>query len=181
MHYYKPCTANYTMVSYFTLTQWGKPKKRLKKPMVELVSLPVRAKTFGPHKKTQLLLLKMIARYYGICKALPHLPRVCQFHTPIAKVSAYFLYKLAIWTWGMVLSGRLYWFILITDYFSKMVEAASRREVQMRDMVKFVKHHVIYFFGAPWRIIHDNGPKFASQGFSRLCNKFKIKCCLNSP
>ena len=42
-------------------------------------------------------------------------------------------------------------------------------------MIKFVKHHVIYHFGVPRRIVHDNGPQFVSQAFQRFCNEFRIQ------
>ena len=36
-------------------------------------------------------------------------------------------------------------FILtITDYFSKWAEAIPLREVKISDMIKFIKHHVVY-------------------------------------
>ena len=54
-------------------------------------------------------------------------------------------------------------------YFSKWVEAILLREVKASDVIKFVKHQVIYRFGVPRRIIHD------SQAFQRFCNKFRIQ------
>jgi len=42
-------------------------------------------------------------------------------------------------------------------------------------VVNFIKHHVIHRFGVPRRIIHDNGPHFASQVFYRFCNKYRIQ------
>ena len=63
----------------------------------------------------------------------------------------------------------------ITDYFSKWAEAIPLREVKTSDVVKFNKHHVIYCFGVPRWIIHDNGPQFVSQAFQRFCNKFRIQ------
>ena len=42
-------------------------------------------------------------------------------------------------------------------------------------MVNFIKHHVIRRFGVPKRIIHDNGPQFASQVFYQFCNKYRIQ------
>ena len=73
--------------------------------------------------------------------------------------------------WGMDVIGPIsppsskgHRFILaITDCFSKWAEAIPLREVKTFDVVKFVKHHVIYRFGVPRRIVHDNGPQFVSQ------------------
>ena len=65
--------------------------------------------------------------------------------------------------------GRPYqptFILTITDYFSKWAEAIPLREVKASDVIKFVKHHVIYHFGVPRQIVHDNGPQFVSQAFS---------------
>jgi len=67
-------------------------------------------------------------------------------------------------------------FILaITDYFSKWAEAIPFIEVKTFNVVNFIKHHVIHRFCVPRRIIHDNGPQFASQVFYRFCDKYQIQ------
>jgi len=87
--------------------------------------------------------------------------------------------KCGEWTWlGPIIlpSSKGHRFILvIIDYFSKWVEAIPLREVKTSDVIKFVKHHIIYRFGVPRRIVHDNGPQFVSQTFQRFCNKFRIQ------
>jgi len=68
--------------------------------------------------------------------------------------------------WGMDMIGPVsppsskgHRFILtITDYFSKWAEVIPLREVKTSDMIKFIKHHVVYLFGVPRWIVHDNGP-----------------------
>jgi len=30
-------------------------------------------------------------------------------------------------------------------------------------MIKFIKHHMLYRFGVPRQIVHDNGPQFVRQ------------------
>ena len=73
-------------------------------------------------------------------------------------------------------SSKGYQFILtITDYFSKWAEAIPLREINTFVVIKFIKHHVVYCFGVPQWIIHDNGPQFVSQAFQRFCNKFRIQ------
>jgi len=72
--------------------------------------------------------------------------------------------------WGMDVVGPIsppsskeHRFILgITDYFSKQTEAIPLREVKVFDVIKFIKLHVIYLFGVPRQIVHDNGPQFVS-------------------
>jgi len=54
-------------------------------------------------------------------------------------------------------------FILaITDYFSKWAKVVPLKEVKTTDMIKFIKHHVLYRFGVPQRVIHDNEPQYVS-------------------
>jgi len=49
-----------------------------------------------------------------------------------------------------LLLSKGYRFILaIIDYFSKWAEAILLREVKASDVIKFIKHHVIYRFGVP--------------------------------
>src|SRR4051812_12424313 len=85
--------------------------------------------------------------------------------------------------WGIDVMGQIHppsskghgFILAIIDYFSKWAEAIPLREVKSTDVVKFIKHHVIYRYGVPQRIVHDNGPQFISTVFSRFCNKFKIQ------
>src|SRR5436189_4755094 len=85
--------------------------------------------------------------------------------------------------WGMDIMGpisppltRGHRFILaVTDYFSKWAEAIPLREVKTSDVIQFIKHHVIYRFGVPRQIVHDNGPQFISYSFQRFCTKFRIQ------
>jgi len=49
------------------------------------------------------------------------------------------------------------------------------REVKTSDVIKFIKHHMVYRFGVPRQIIHDNGPQFVSKAYQRFCNKFIIQ------
>ena len=73
-------------------------------------------------------------------------------------------------------SAKGHRFILaVTDYFSKWAEAIPLREVKTSDVIQFIKHHVIYRFGVPRWIAHDNGPQFVSYSFQRFCAKFRIQ------
>ena len=88
--------------------------------------------------------------------------------------------------WGMDVVGPInppsskgHRFILtITNYFSKWAEAIPQKEVKTSDVIKFIKHHIIYHFGMPRWIIQDNGPQFVSQGFQNSATSLKFKVCL---
>ena len=72
-----------------------------------------------------------------------------------------------------------YQFILvITDYFSKWAEVVPLKEVKTSDVIKFIKHHVIYRFGVPRWIVHDNGAQFVSQVFQSSAKNSESKVCL---
>jgi hypothetical protein len=59
--------------------------------------------------------------------------------------------------WGIDLIGQIYpsssknqKFILVaTDYFTKWVEAIPLKTVTSKNMINFVKEHIIYWFGIP--------------------------------
>ncbi|XP_020249430.1 uncharacterized protein LOC109826820 [Asparagus officinalis] len=67
--------------------------------------------------------------------------------------------------WGMDIVGPIFpptskghrFILAVTDYFSKWAEAVPLKEVKASDVVKFIKHHVVYRFGIPGQIVHDNG------------------------
>jgi len=111
----------------------------------------------------------------------------CQIHSDfIHQAPRHFRPMTSFWPfemWKMDVVGPIsppsskgHRFILaITDYFSKRAEAIPLKEVKTSDVIKFIKYHVIYRFGVPWRIVHDNRPQFVSQVFQRFCNKFRIQ------
>jgi hypothetical protein len=67
--------------------------------------------------------------------------------------------------WGMDMIGKInppsskgHQFILaITDYFTKWVEAVPMKSVASKDVIHFVKEHVIHRFGIPQTITTDGG------------------------
>jgi len=82
------------------------------------------------------------------------------------------------WVVGLISppSSKGHRFILaITDCFSNWAESIPLREVKTSDVIKFIKHHVVYLFGVPRQIVYNNGPQFVSQAFQRFCNKFRIQ------
>ena len=49
--------------------------------------------------------------------------------------------------------------LVITNYFSKWAKVVSLKEVKTPNMIKFIKHHVLYHFGVRQQIVQDNGPR----------------------
>jgi len=75
--------------------------------------------------------------------------------------------------WGMDVIGPItpptskgHRFILdVINYFWKWAKSILLIEVKMSNVIKFIKYHVIYHFGVPRWIIHDNRPQFVRQAF----------------
>ena len=119
-------------------------------------------------------------KYAQRCKA-------CQIHADFIYQPPELLHlTIASWpfeSWGIDIVGPIsssstkgHQFILaITNYFSKWAEAIPLAEVKTSNVVNFIKHYIIHRFGVPKRIIHDNGPQFASQVFYWFCDKYRIQ------
>lgn len=65
--------------------------------------------------------------------------------------------------------------MVITDYFSKWALTIPLKEVKASDVVKFIKHYVIYHFGVLRQIVHDNSSQFIGQIFQKFCKNFRIQ------
>ena len=89
--------------------------------------------------------------------------------------------------WGIDLIGQIFLpsskrhkFILVAiDYFTKWVEAIPLKTVTSKNMVDFVKEHIVYRFGIPQTITTDQGTMFTSEEFRDFAASTRIKL-LNS-
>jgi len=61
-----------------------------------------------------------------------------------------------------------------TYYFSNWAEAIALKEVKKKNVVDFIRTHVIYRYSVPRYIITDNGKPFFNKLLTRLCEKFKF-------
>lgn len=65
--------------------------------------------------------------------------------------------------------------LVMTDYFTKWVEAESYARIQPKDVQNFVWINIIYRHGLPYEIVTDNGSQFTSLQFEGFCAKLRIR------
>ena len=79
-------------------------------------------------------------------------------------------------------SSKGHKFILVaTDYFTKWVEVVPYKKVTTRDVINFVKEHIIYQFDIPQTLTTDQGTIFVSEEFQEFATSFGIKLLNSSP
>ena len=71
--------------------------------------------------------------------------------------------------------------MVATDYFTKWVEAIPLKTVTSKNMVNFVKEHIVYRFGIPQTITTDQGIMFTSEKFRDFAASMGIKLLNSSP
>jgi transposase InsO family protein len=79
-----------------------------------------------------------------------------------------------------VLQGHRY-ILAITDYFTKWVEAIPMKSVTSKDVINFIKEHVIHRFGIPQTIKTDGGSVFISEEFRKFAAGVGINLIRSSP
>ena len=63
----------------------------------------------------------------------------------------------------------------------KWVEAVPMRSVVSKDVINFVKEHIIHRFGIPQTIMTDGGSFFISEEFRKFADDTGIKLIRSSP
>ena len=90
--------------------------------------------------------------------------------------------------WGMDIVGKFpmapgqkVFLIIVTDYFSKWVEAEALSKITDLKIRKFIWTHVITRFVVPEEIVTDNGPQFTSHNFKEFCKDWSIRLSIATP
>jgi hypothetical protein len=71
--------------------------------------------------------------------------------------------------------------LAITNYFTKWVETIPMKTVTSKDVINFIKEHVIHRFGIPQTIMTDGGSVFISEEFRKFTVDVGIKLIKSSP
>ncbi|XP_048624081.1 uncharacterized protein LOC111209022 [Brassica napus] len=115
----------------------------------------------------------------------------CQRHASTIHSPTEFLHTLTapypFMRWGMDIIGpmpvsRQKKFILVlTDYFTKWVEAEAYASITDKDVQIFVWKNIICRHGLPYEIITDNGSQFISHHFKGFCDRWRIRLNMSTP
>ena len=73
------------------------------------------------------------------------------------------------------------WVLAVTDYFTKWVEAVPMRFVASKDVISFVKEHIIHRFRIPQTITTDRGSVFILEEFRKFADETGFKLIRSSP
>ena len=83
---------------------------------------------------------------------------------------------------GSMSSSRQKRFILVlTDYFTKWVEAEAYANITDKEVHKFVWKNVICRHGLPYEIITDNRSQFILHNFRGFCYRWRIRLNMSTP
>ncbi|XP_052490763.1 uncharacterized protein LOC128043012 [Gossypium raimondii] len=77
-------------------------------------------------------------------------------------------------------NGHRFIFV-VSDYFTKWVEATSYASIMKSAVSKFLKKEIICRYGIPERIIFDNALNLNNSTIAEVCSQFKIKHHNSSP
>ena len=71
--------------------------------------------------------------------------------------------------------------LVLTDFFSKWVEADSYASIKDVQVENFVWKNIITRHGVPYEIATDNGSQFISTRFEAFCERWKIQLTKRLP
>uniref|UniRef100_A0A2N9GAK8 Integrase catalytic domain-containing protein n=1 Tax=Fagus sylvatica TaxID=28930 RepID=A0A2N9GAK8_FAGSY len=91
-------------------------------------------------------------------------------------------------TWRLDLIGPInppssgyIWILVVTEYFSKWIEAIPLRKATGVAVANFIRKHIITRFGIPHKIISDNGTLFVNKSVREVLEHYQIKHRRSTP
>ena len=144
-------------------------------------SLAVKIKRHGYYWPTMIKDCEKFARKCEKCQR--HAPTIHQPAEVLSSISSPYPFM----RWSMDIVGPLHnskqkrFLLVLTDFFSKWVEADSYASIKDVQVENFVWKNIITRHGVPYEIVTDNGSQFISTRFEAFCEKWKIRLTKSTP
>ncbi|KFK32360.1 hypothetical protein AALP_AA6G231400 [Arabis alpina] len=144
-------------------------------------TLALKIKKFGLYWPTMLIDCANHARCCEKCQR--HGPMIKSPTEPLTTSAAAYPFM----RWAMDIIGpfpkshQKRYVIVITDYFTKWVEAEAYAMIRANDVQNFVWKFLICRHGLPYEIVTDNDSQFISNTFEAFCAKWRIRLNKSTP
>ncbi|KAG7533112.1 Ribonuclease H-like superfamily [Arabidopsis thaliana x Arabidopsis arenosa] len=167
-------------------------------PEVEIVVREVHEGLCGSHASGRAMAFKIkrMGYYWPTmitdCVKFAQRCKRCQLHAPMihqpselfSSISAPYPFM----RWSMDIIGPLHrstrgaqYLLVLTDYFSKWIEAEAYASIKDSAVNTFIWKNIICRHGVPYEIVTDNGPQFISHEFEAFCSEWNIKVSFSTP
>jgi len=77
--------------------------------------------------------------------------------------------------------GQVKFLLILTDYFTKWVEAGAFKQVREKEVRYFIWRNIICRFGVPKEIVSENGPQFIGTKITEFFQSWQIKTITSTP
>ncbi|KAG7593904.1 Ribonuclease H-like superfamily [Arabidopsis thaliana x Arabidopsis arenosa] len=167
-------------------------------PKVEIVTSEVHEGLCGNHSsgRTMAFKIKRLGYFWPImisdCIDYAKRCKKCQMHAPLIHQPSEILSSISapypFMRWSMDIVGPMHrstrgvqYLLVLTNYFSKWIEAEAYISIQDSVVKTFLWKHIICRYGVPYEIVTDNGPQFISNDFEDFCSAWGIKLSYSTP
>ncbi|KAG7557044.1 Integrase catalytic core [Arabidopsis suecica] len=167
-------------------------------PEVEIVTSEVHEGLCGSHSSGRAMAFKIKRLGYFwptmISDCIDYAKRCkkCQMHAPLIHQPSEILSSISapypFMRWSMDIVGPMHrstrgvqYLLVLTDYFSKWIEAEAYISIHDSVVKTFLWKHIICRYGVPYKIVTDNGPQFISNDFEDFCSAWRIKLSYSTP
>ncbi|KAG7579116.1 Integrase catalytic core [Arabidopsis thaliana x Arabidopsis arenosa] len=167
-------------------------------PEVEIVTSEVHEGLCGRHSSGRAMAFKIKRLGYFwptiISDCIDYAKRCkkYQMHVPLIHQPSEFLSSISapypFMRWSMDIVGPMHrstrgvqYLLVLTDYFSKWIEAEAYINIKDYVVKTFLWKHIICHYGVPYDIVTDNGPQFISNDFEDFCSSWGIKLSYSTP
>ncbi|KAG7572509.1 Ribonuclease H-like superfamily [Arabidopsis suecica] len=165
---------------------------------VEIVTSEVHEGLCGSHSSGRAMAFKIKRLGYFwqtmISNCIDYAKRCkkCQMHAPLIHQPSEILSSISapypFMRWSMDIVGPMHrstrgvqYLLVLTDYFSKWIEAEAYISIQDSVVETFLWKHIICRYGVPYEMVTDNGPQFISNDFEDFCSAWGIKLSYSTP